>query len=489
MRHLSVRRLSVVVALGALVMLFATGAQAATSFFNGFETDTAGWTPLSASTITRVASGDTSTTYASGVSAATGGYYARLGKDTAPGSCVNGGGTQPVYNGSYTQFAGYESTFPTAGYSTAVDVYLDVNYASANPDTRFDWDSAINDSSGNFLRDFVFNVATEPGGFVIAGSTNANRCGADPASGSTPVHMTASGWYTFKHTFTNVGGQLSVKMELIQRSSNAVMGTWTLSTDAISTVGGHRYGWFAQNEFDGLAIDNSTLSGLTPPCTATGFYRDGINLTAAQINPGGTVSGTVDATGCNIGVYYGPDHTGTVGAATISGANYYGVVVDRAAVNVNGATIQDIGETQPNGSQHGVGVFYTTRELTSDPSNTVFTTAGAATGTLSNSTIRRYQKNGVVVSGMKAAVIVNKNTVTGFGPVNYIAQNGVEIAADATATITGNTVSGHFYTPATVTACGLLFFQAGGVKQSGNIFSGNQTNLCNAGRGGGGFNA
>jgi hypothetical protein len=223
-------------------------------------------------------------------------------------------------------------------------------------------------------------------------------------------------------------------------------------------------------------------------CTQTGFYRDGINLTAAQIDPSGTVSGTVDANGCNIGVYYGPGHTGTVGAATISGANYYGVVVDRAAVDVNGATIQDIGETQPNGSQHGVGVFYTTRELTSDPSNTVFTTAGAATGTLSNTTIRRYQKNGVVVSGTKAAVVVNKNTVTGFGPVNYIAQNGIEIAADATASITGNTVSGHFYTPATVTACGLLFFQAGGVKQSGNVFSGNQTNLCNAGRGGGGFN-
>lgn len=40
-----------------------------------------------------------------------------------------------------------------------------------------------------------------------------------------------------------------------------------------------------------------------PTCTVTGFVRDGINLTAAQINPA-TVSGDVDATGCNIGVYY-----------------------------------------------------------------------------------------------------------------------------------------------------------------------------------------
>ena len=36
-------------------------------------------------------------------------------------------------------------------------------------------------------------------------------------------------------------------------------------------------------------------------CTPTGFIRDGIDLTAAQI--GGTVTGELDATGCDIGVY------------------------------------------------------------------------------------------------------------------------------------------------------------------------------------------
>jgi hypothetical protein len=39
-------------------------------------------------------------------------------------------------------------------------------------------------------------------------------------------------------------------------------------------------------------------------CTATGFIRDAIDLTAAMINPPGTVTGDVDATGCNIGIYY-----------------------------------------------------------------------------------------------------------------------------------------------------------------------------------------
>ncbi len=127
-------------------------------------------------------------------------------------------------------------------------------------------------------------------------------------------------------------------------------------------------------------------------------------------------------------------------------------------------------------------MLYTTIEQDSNSLNSV---GGAASGTLSNSTIRRYQKNGVVVSGTNAAVNANKNNVTGFGPVNYIAQNGIQISYDASGTVTGNTISNNWYTGQTWTACGLLFFQAAGVKQSANVFSGNQTNVCNAGRGGG----
>jgi hypothetical protein len=214
-------------------------------------------------------------------------------------------------------------------------------------------------------------------------------------------------------------------------------------------------------------------------CTPTDFMRDGINLTAAVIDPTVPVTGTVDATGCNIGVYYGPMHTGSVSGANISGANYYGVVVNATNVSVTNATIHDIGESPLNGSQHGVGVLYTTI----DQKGT--STGAAATGTLSGSTITNYQKNGVVVSGAGASLKVQSNTVTGQGPVNYIAQNGIQISFGASGTVTGNTVTNNWYTGPTVTACGLLFYQAAGVKQSGNILSGNQTNLCNAGRGGG----
>ena len=96
-------------------------------------------------------------------------------------------------------------------------------------------------------------------------------------------------------------------------------------------------------------------------CTPTGFYRDNINLTAAMI--GGNVTGTVDATGCDIGVYYGPGTKGSVNKATIKNAKYFGVVNYRGNVDVKNSTITQIGNIPFDGTQHGVGIFYTTEEL------------------------------------------------------------------------------------------------------------------------------
>jgi hypothetical protein len=77
----------------------------------------------------------------------------------------------------------------------------------------------------------------------------------------------------------------------------------------------------------GLSVLIGGMATAKAACTATGFFRDGINMTAASINPAGTVSGTVNATGCNIGVYYDAAHPGHVASGSdISGANYYGVV-------------------------------------------------------------------------------------------------------------------------------------------------------------------
>jgi hypothetical protein len=240
-------------------------------YFNGFEMNTAGWNNFNGGTITQVASGS-SGTYANGVSAATGNYYARLGKDPSPSSCTFGGGTASVYSGPYTDFGGYASTFPMGGYSTGVDIYLDVPFAQTHPDTRFDWSSAINNTAGGFRRDFVFNVGTDALGFVVNGGNNSTRCGANPYGGAS-IHIIASGWYTFQHDFSGVaGGPLVVTLTVKPAGTNVVLGTWIRSdaSDIIGlTVGGNRYGWFVQNEFDGLAIDNSFRTGIGDPAFLT----------------------------------------------------------------------------------------------------------------------------------------------------------------------------------------------------------------------------
>ena len=112
-----------------------------------------------------------------------------------------------------------------------------------------------------------------------------------------------------------------------------------------------------------------------------------------------------------------------------------------------------------------------------------------ASGTISGNILPSYQKGGITVRGDRASATIEKNTLTGSGTVNYIAQNGIQVSFGGSATVKGNTVSGNWYMPTSNTACGLLLYQAGGVKQQANNLFGNEMNLCNFGRGGGNASA
>lgn len=185
-------------------------------------------------------------------------------------------------------------------------------------------------------------------------------------------------------------------------------------------------------------------------CTATGFYRDSINLTAAVIATGTTynVSGQVNASGCNIGVYYGPGTGGTVSAAQVFGANYFGVVNNGGQVTVSGSQIHDIGENPLNGDQHGVAIYY----AYDNPSK----------GTITKNLIWNYQKGGIVVNGVGSKATITHNTVIGQGPVNYIAQNGIQIGFGAKGTVSNNIVTGNSYTGSGEAASGGILVVGGG---------------------------
>jgi hypothetical protein len=296
-------------------------------YFNGFETNTAGWFNFAGATIDRVPSGDAAS-YASGIPAAAGNWFARLSMGTNV-TCPSGAGTQDWYPGPFTNWGGYSSIFPTGGYKTRLDIYLDTAWAATHlpSDRRFDWSSAINNTTGQHRRDFVFNVGTEPTGFVISASTNGNRCGAFPADPTKqPYHVMTSGWYTFEHDFTGVpGGPLVVVMRLIHQATNTTLFTWVRSdpSDVIGvTVGGNRYGWFVQNEIEDLAIDNSERTGLvsTPGCEvkiSDGGWITALNTDRGSFGGNAKVSMSGETTGEQTYHDHGPVQPLTFKAVTV----------------------------------------------------------------------------------------------------------------------------------------------------------------------------
>lgn len=239
---------SITIALAA-VFLTASVVSAVASFFNGFEVDTAGWF-TNGGTITRVGSGT------NGVTSADGSYHAEVmvGSD---------------FNGVFTRWGGYESAFPSDGYVTTVDVYLDMaENIAVGTDKRFDYSSAINMPDGSHRRDFIFSVGTDPavaGQFVMSASNNAPGWPGNP--GRDPFTVSDTGWYTFRHTFQDNGsGVLEVVMDVLD-DTDTVLHTWTLSdaSDVIgTTVGGNRYGWFVTSDFATLAVDNSEKFNIVP---------------------------------------------------------------------------------------------------------------------------------------------------------------------------------------------------------------------------------
>jgi|SRR5579871_826475 hypothetical protein len=200
-------------------------------------------------------------------------------------------------------------------------------------------------------------------------------------------------------------------------------------------------------------------------CTPTGFMRDNINLTAALVNPAKTVRSRVNATGCNIGVYYGPGSSGTVNSAEIFGANYYGVVNNGGNVTVTHARIHDIGESPFNGDQHGVGIY--------------FAYGSGATGKINGNTIWNYQKGGIVVNGTGDSASITNNVVVGLGPIGFIAQNGIQVGYGASVSaIKGNIVADNSYTGSSTVDGGIIIvggpcYGAGDAYTVNSAISGN----------------
>ncbi|MFZ5853741.1 MAG: right-handed parallel beta-helix repeat-containing protein [Chloroflexota bacterium] len=237
-------------------------------------------------------------------------------------------------------------------------------------------------------------------------------------------------------------------------------------------------------------VDPPTTIRLTANCTTDhtllitdGWTLDGDGYTITAVDPvGGHFLGAVVKNGgasanvMNLTV----TASGLVDVCDAGPDRLRGILFDGASGSITNNTVTNVNQG-PSGCQEGNAI---------EARNTPFDTTGTDLAvTIDRNVVNGYIKNGITANGSVAAVITN-NVVTGSGPVGVplAAQNGIQVAFGATAIVRGNAVSGNDYTPKSYVACGLLLYQADGVRASANAYFGNEQNVCNVGKGGGQFN-
>ena len=128
-------------------------------------------------------------------------------------------------------------------------------------------------------------------------------------------------------------------------------------------------------------------------------------------------------------------------------------VANNGSVTVDDNRFEEIRATDPalRGCQNGIAIRVGRQ---ASPS--------FGTATITNNELAAYQKGAIVIDGSGSSADIGLNQVTGEGPVNYIAQNGIQVSRGATGTLAGNTVSAHTYSRApSSSSTGVLIFEAG----------------------------
>jgi hypothetical protein len=216
-----------------------------------------------------------------------------------------------------------------------------------------------------------------------------------------------------------------------------------------------------------LVLDGHTLNG--NGFTITAMDPTGGHFVGPVVKNGGSVANVTNLT---------VEASGLLDVCDAGNDRLRGIMFDGAAGSITSNTVRNINQGL-SGCQEGNAI-----EVRNAPFDNTGTDLSV---TISFNTVTNYQKNGITANGSVAATITN-NTVTGSGPVNYIAQNGIQVGFGGTATLKNNAVSGNNYTPVSDVACGLLYFEADGVKASNNNVFANERDICNFGKGGGKFN-
>lgn len=212
----------------------------------------------------------------------------------------------------------------------------------------------------------------------------------------------------------------------------------------------------------GILLAVSTASAYAA-CTNVDTSK-GLLTTAYEVTTDNeVVSGEVDGSGCNIGVYISEEYSGVTVTADVHDSNNYGIF-NNGNVFIEDSEIYNIGNHvgtnyNPNGVQTGIAIYFFD-----------------ATGSIKNSHIHDYQKGGIAINGVSEAN-VSGNVIGGFDSVSFIAQNGIQFGYGATGEVLRNEVSGNWYTGAGWSSTGILLFETSNVTVSQNKIYDNQVGI------------
>ena len=156
----------------------------------------------------------------------------------------------------------------------------------------------------------------------------------------------------------------------------------------------------------------------------------------------------------------------TIAGFTIKGPGpaFAGVQVEQGgSATIANNAIKSIRQDPLNGVQGGIGVVLGGGG-----------TPGSAT--IVNNTITDYQKEGITVAYSGSSAVIVGNTITGSGPTDVIAQNGIDVNTGADAYIAGNRISKNLYT-VDDSATGIGVVQAGHVTVLSNQVTNNSQGI------------
>jgi hypothetical protein len=239
-----------------------------------------------------------------------------------------------------------------------------------------------------------------------------------------------------------------------------------------------------------LAVNASPVGGTVDVCPGT--YPEQVMITK-NLTLIGIVSGTSDS------AVVIPPGTGLVsnGSDIFTNPVAAQIFVQSADVTVSHLTVDGSNNQLSGCGVDPIGIYYqnasgkitdnAVRNVLMDPADqgcqvglaiNVESNTGAPAVTISDNSVRNYDKNGITVSGPDngspgPVATVSANTVIGLGATTVIAQNGIQIGYGATGSVSTNEVVDNIYiNPANCSVCygssGILIYGSAGITVTSN---------------------